>query len=93
MSVENVVCTCHFRFVAQVRRRHEQTSQQQRWNSHPWGELGSGFQSVRSKIGPYKAAQDAAAAAAAADNAAFDGLDDLDDTVSTSTGTISTVSS
>ncbi len=73
-----------------MRRRKEREEQQRKWNSNTWvGEFGSGFQSVRSKIGPYQAAQ--AAAAAAADNDALDLDLDLD-SLSTSSGVPSTLS-
>ena len=85
-----LVLVCQFcKFEFQVRKRSGKKTQEKKWNSHPWGEFGSGFHSVRSKMGPYKASIEASTVGE--DNDGLDNLD-IDDSMSTSTGTISTVS-
>ena len=83
-----IFVTIFFRYESERQNK----PQAKNWNSHPWGDFGSGFHSVRSKMGPYKASIEAASSAATDD----DGLDnlglDIDDTTSTSTGTVSTLS-
>ena len=76
-----------------MRKRKAKKPQTKNWNTHPWGDFGSGFHSVRSKMGPYKAGMEAASSSAATDDDGLDNLGlDVDDTMSTSTGTVSTLS-